>query len=85
MGLSPHCQGPRPRARSASAGLGQAFLDREEFEMSTFPATTDAEDMLVTAAGYAQLCAELEALRGTMQLEILSVGPVAQRTAKEAA
>jgi hypothetical protein len=53
--------------------------------MSTFPATTDAEDMLVTAAGYAQLCAELEALRGTMQLEILSVGPVAQRTAKEAA
>jgi len=46
-----------------SAGLGQAFLDREEFEMSAFPATSDGTDVLVTAAGYAQLCAELEALR----------------------
>jgi transcription elongation factor GreA len=55
---------PQPGAEGtlASAGLGQAFPDREEFEMSAVPATTD-DDVLVTAAGYAQLCVELEALR----------------------
>ena len=62
--MGPSTDGPGPGAEGtlASADLGQAFPDREEFEMSAFLATTD-DDVLVTAAGYAQLCAELEALR----------------------
>jgi transcription elongation factor GreA len=52
------------------AGLGQAFPDREEFEMSAFPATSDGADVLVTTAGYAQLCAELEALRTVSRQEL---------------
>jgi transcription elongation factor GreA len=38
--------------------------------MSAFPATTDDADVLVTAAGYAQLCAELEALRTLGRREV---------------
>jgi transcription elongation factor GreA len=38
--------------------------------MSAFPATTDDADALVTAAGYAQLCAELEALRTLSRQEM---------------
>jgi transcription elongation factor GreA len=37
--------------------------------MSAVPATTD-DDVLVTAAGYAQLCAELEALRTIRRQEV---------------
>jgi transcription elongation GreA/GreB family factor len=38
--------------------------------MSAFPATSDDADVLVTAAGYAQLCAELEALRTVSRQEM---------------
>ena len=38
--------------------------------MSAFPATTDGTDVLVTAAGYAQLCAELETLRTVSRQEL---------------
>ena len=38
--------------------------------MSAFPATSDGADVLVTAAGYAQLCAELEALRTVSRQEL---------------
>ena len=39
--------------------------------MSAFPATSDSDaDVLVTAAGYAQLCAELEALRTVSRREM---------------
>jgi transcription elongation factor GreA len=38
--------------------------------MSAFPATSDGADVLVTAAGYAQLCAELEGLRTVSRQEL---------------
>jgi transcription elongation factor GreA len=62
--------GLRPMARARGegharprAGLGRAFPDREESEVSALPAPTVDDDVLVTADGYEQLCAELEALR----------------------
>jgi transcription elongation factor GreA len=38
--------------------------------MGAFPATSDGAAVLVTAAGYAQLCAELEALRTVSRQEM---------------
>jgi transcription elongation factor GreA len=42
--------------------LAKAFPDRERSSMSAFPAPI-VDDMLVTADGHGQLCAELETLR----------------------
>ena len=54
----------RPAGTLAAAVIGQAFPDREEVEMSAFPAADVVDDdVLITADGYEQLCAELEALR----------------------
>jgi transcription elongation factor GreA len=39
--------------------------------MSASPATSDDADVLVTAVGYAQLCAELEALRTVSRREMI--------------
>jgi transcription elongation factor GreA len=43
--------------------------DREEFEVSAFPAPI-VDDELVTAGGYEQLCAELETLRTLRRQEM---------------
>lgn len=54
---------PRPAGTLAAAGLGHAFPDREEPEMSVSPAPRLEDDVLVTADGYRRLCIELEALQ----------------------
>ena len=61
-GASARWPGRDPDGKLASAGLGQAFHDRRESKVSAFPATTISADGLMTAGGYAQLCAELHAL-----------------------
>jgi transcription elongation factor GreA len=61
---------PRPAGTLAAAGLGHAFPDREEFEMSAAPALHAEDDVLVTAGGYERLRTELEMLRTVRRAEL---------------
>src|SRR5687768_15099294 len=69
MGLSPHGQRAISTAGSPCRTWQWQFPDRERSSMSGFPAPI-VDEMLVTADGYGQLCAELETLRTLRRQEV---------------